>query len=221
MKLPLTEYKTLVFDCDGVVLNSNKVKSSAFYHAALPFGVNAAQDLVSYHVANGGISRYEKFAYFLKEIAPNAARNISGLGLEELLKSYALKVRSGLLSCEIAGGLLELKARTKGIPWLIVSGGDQDELREVFKERSLGDLFEGGIFGSPDDKELIIEREVQGNNIALPALFIGDSKYDYKAACSSDLDFIFISDWSEVFDWEKWCAEHRISHCNNIASINN
>ncbi|MFH7588150.1 HAD family hydrolase, partial [Oceanimonas smirnovii] len=65
MKHPVTDYVTLVFDCDGVVLNSNKVKTEAFYKAALPYGEAAAQAMVDYHVAHGGVSRYKKFAYFL------------------------------------------------------------------------------------------------------------------------------------------------------------
>lgn len=65
MKNKLIEYKTLVFDCDRVILNSNKVKTEAFYQSALAYGEQAAQALVEYHIANGGISRYKKFAYFL------------------------------------------------------------------------------------------------------------------------------------------------------------
>ncbi|UQB43268.1 hypothetical protein JX580_05170 [Thiomicrospira microaerophila] len=36
--------------------------------------------------------------------------------------------------------------------WLIVSGGDQQELRGVFAARDLAKYFEGGIFGSPETK---------------------------------------------------------------------
>jgi len=59
----ITIYKTLVFDCDGVVLNSNKIKTQAFYEATKQFGHESAQALVDYHVANGGISRYAKFEW--------------------------------------------------------------------------------------------------------------------------------------------------------------
>ncbi len=42
------KYKSLIFDCDGVVLNSNKAKTEAFYKAALPYGEQAASALVEY-----------------------------------------------------------------------------------------------------------------------------------------------------------------------------
>ena len=65
MTLDISRYKTLVFDCDGVVLNSNSVKTSAFYKAALAYGEVAATALVEYHVANGGVSRYKSSRIFL------------------------------------------------------------------------------------------------------------------------------------------------------------
>ena len=73
MNHPVTDYSTLVFDCDGVVLDSNKVKTEAFYQATLPYGKSAAQAMVDYHVANGGVSRYKKFTYFLQQIVSSYA----------------------------------------------------------------------------------------------------------------------------------------------------
>ena len=40
---PLAEYKTLVFDCDGVVLNSNQLKIQAYHDVAIEFGANEQQ----------------------------------------------------------------------------------------------------------------------------------------------------------------------------------
>ena len=41
-----------------------------------------------------------------------------------------------------------MRTQTIGVPWLIVSGGDQDEIKRVFHLRKLEILFDGGIFGS-------------------------------------------------------------------------
>jgi phosphoglycolate phosphatase-like HAD superfamily hydrolase len=191
----LNEYETLVFDCDGVVLNSNKVKVNAFYQAALPYGEKAATALVDYHVERGGISRYKKFEWFLQE----KVKGQTGPNLEELLEAYALIVREGLLTCEIADGLEELREKTKSANWLIVSGGDQNELRDIFFQRELTRFFDGGIFGSPDTKDFILEREISSGNIKPQSLFLGDSKYDLDSAIKMKLDFMFVSDWSE---WE-------------------
>jgi phosphoglycolate phosphatase-like HAD superfamily hydrolase len=203
----LQDYRCLVFDCDGVVLDSNRIKTEAFRQAALPYGEIAAQALADWHVANGGISRYRKFEHFLSEIVPPGS---PGPGLDALLARYAAEVRSGLLSCAVAPGLEALRAATAQARWLIVSGGDQGELHEVFAARGLDGLFDGGIFGSPDDKDTILARELQTGNITRPALFLGDSLYDHRAAMRAELDFVFVSGWTEVRAWEAYTSANRL-----------
>ncbi|ENM3723217.1 HAD family hydrolase [Vibrio cholerae] len=211
----LAKYQTLAFDCDGVVLNSNNVKTEAFFKAALPYGEAAAQQLVDYHVSRGGISRYKKFEWFVENVVVDQ----TGPTLEELLAAYAAEVRHGLLTCEIAEGLAELKAKTPQANWLIVSGGDQQELREVFAARDIAKYFSGGIFGSPDSKDTILERELATGNIKQPALFLGDSKYDYQAAQTAGLDFIFLSQWSEVKDYQAWCEQLGLATKLNLRGL--
>lgn len=212
MKGKIGDYSTLVFDCDGVVLDSNKVKTRAFYEAALPYGEAAAEALVEHHVANGGISRYKKFSWFCE----NVVQDMEGPDQDELLKRYAEFVRAGLLTCNTAPGLQRLRAETPGSRWLIVSGGDQSELHEVFAHRGLLEYFDGGVFGSPDTKDDILARELNSGNIAQPALFLGDSKYDYQAASNAGLDFVFVTGWTEVDDWRDWASAHSLVCCESL-----
>lgn len=211
----LAPYKTLVFDCDGVVLNSNKVKTEAFFNAALPYGAAAAQQLVDYHVARGGISRYKKFAWFIEQVVAGQA----GPNLDELLARYAQEVHSGLLTCEVAPGLAALREQTAQATWLIASGGDEQELRRVFAVRGLADYFNGGIFGSPDSKEHILARELGLGNIQQPALMLGDSQYDYTAANAVGLDFLFISAWSELQNADTWCQQRQIEQVSTLSCL--
>ncbi|MFC7706490.1 HAD family hydrolase [Plastorhodobacter daqingensis] len=212
----LEGFLTLVFDCDGVVLDSNKVKTEAFRRAALPYGEDAAQAIVEHHVANGGISRYRKFEYFLDNLAPGARRDGE---LDQLLASYASYVREGLMTCDIASDLYALRTAWPQSTWMIVSGGDQSELREVFAARGLTSLFNGGIFGSPDSKDDILAREIGRGAIAQPAMFLGDSKYDHEVALRFGLDFIFISNWSEVSDAPTWLEEHKITSLPSLKDL--
>lgn len=212
----LNAYSTLVFDCDGVVLDSNKVKTKAFREAALPYGQDAAEALVGHHIRNGGISRYKKFAYFLESIVQQPADDSA---LDELLQKYSASVLDGLRTCEVSSGLMALRHQTSESRWLIVSGGDQDELRQVFRERQLADLFDGGIFGSPCTKDEILAREVNSGNIRLPALFLGDSRYDHIAATAAGLDFVFVSGWSEFHDYRPYCREHSIETTRNLSQL--
>lgn len=215
----LSAYKALVFDCDGVILDSNKAKTNAFYKTALPYGENQANELVNYHIANGGISRYEKFKHFVTKISPKKNSNVTGPYLDELIYKYSKIVKNELINCQVAEGINELKNITQEIPWFIVSGGDQNELREVFMIKGLADLFDGGIYGSPDDKNTIFLREISQSNIKKPALFIGDSKYDYQSAQNAEIDFVFLYKWSEVKNWKNWCQENNITYIKDVKSI--
>ena len=216
-KINLKRYQSLIFDCDGVVLNSNAVKSDAFYRAVLPYGKKYAKDFVEYHKTHGGISRYKKLQYFLSNIVSG---EIEGYGYEALLKSYAIEVKSGMLKCQHAEKLDMLRNKTSDSNWLIASGGDQEELREIFVRRGLDTLFDGGIFGSPDSKEIIFERELALGNIQTPALFLGDSTYDYKASSQFEgVDFLFVSDWTEVQNWQEWTELESLCSIRRLSSL--
>lgn len=204
----LRKYGTIIFDCDGVILDSNRVKTDAFYNATLPYGDKAAAAMVDYHVRNGGVSRYRKFAYFLEHLAP---AGVLGPDLQALLAAYAAEVKTGLLACEVAEGLEAFREYTGGTRWMVASGGDQAELRELFQARGLTDWFDGEIFGSPDTKEEIVRRELENGNIRMPALFIGDSRYDHQVAQQHGLDFVFLSRWSEFEHWKAYFAPYQIT----------
>lgn len=220
----ISKYKTIVFDCDGVVLDSNIVKTEAYYRTAKNLGATdeQAQALVDYHVKLGGISRYHKFDYYLREILH---AQVSQQAIQDLLDEFSRELEVGLMECAMADGLLELKQKTQGSNWLILSGGDQQELRTLFNKRKLPNgekletLFDGGIFGSPDNKDEVLVREKANGNIQLPALFLGDSKYDYEAANHAGLDFIFLSDWTEVPDWQEFCQINQLNILNNLAAL--
>lgn len=218
-----SRYATLVFDCDGVLLDSNSVKTEAFRTAAMPWGETAAEALAAYHVANGGVSRYEKFEHFLDHILPeHAAHSVPGRdgpGLETLLATFSQASKSGLMSCPIADGLENLRLATTRSSWMVVSGGDQVELREIFDKRGLSHLFDAGIFGSPDSKHRILEREISRGRIQYPAIFLGDSRLDHEVARAHDMDFLFVSEWTDLDGWEDYVSRHGLDAVPTVGCL--
>lgn len=215
MKHDVAKYKTLVFDCDGVILNSNRIKTDAFQFAALPYGEDAANQLVRHHVRNGGISRYKKFEYFFDAIA-NPKQDF---GLEVLLNRFAEAVTQGLMECDVADGLAELRERTEHATWTIASGGDRSELNEVFARRGLDHLFDGGIHGSPEPKDEILARLERDGTLQRPALFLGDSVYDYEVARNTSIDFLFLSGWSEQANWQDFVCQNGLTETHAIGDL--
>lgn len=220
LMINIQAYKTIVFDCDGVVLNSNKTKVEAYYTVAKRMGGTdaQAQALVDYHVKLGSFPRNGKIEYYLKNIVKQPVT-------EEIMQQYMQTFEDvldvSLMQCEVASGLQPLRENTPHARWMLLSGGDQAELRRIFPRRHLADLFDAGIFGGPDKKEQVLAREKSNGNIEMPAVFIGDSKYDHQAATNAGLDFVFLSAWTEVSDWQQYCAEHHITVCRDLSSLLN
>ena len=223
MNINLAKYKTIVFDCDGVVLNSNKAKVQAYFDVAKRNGGSdtEAHAFVQHHVAKGSFPRNGKIEYYLKEIVKQP---ITAETVQKYLEAFEDILDKSLMECEIAPALPALKAATPHATWMLLSGGDQAELRRVFPRRNIAgynvaEMFEAAIFGGPDQKDEVLAREIANGNVKQPALFLGDSKYDHQAATKAGLDFVFLSDWTEVSDWQLYCAKNNIVTYKNMESL--
>ena len=210
------KYRCWVFDCDGVLLDSNAVKTQAFYDVALPFGTAAADALVAFHVEHGGISRFVKFQHLFTGIlqrAPEAGE------LDTVIDQFSKAAKARMLECAEAPRLHDvLEAVAATGPVYVVSGSMQSELREVFAQRGLDKHFTA-IFGSPDTKDMIVQRERANDAMPGPALFIGDARYDFEVADRFGLDFAFAHAWSEFSGWQTYFQDKPVPIIQSIQDL--
>ena len=110
--IDLKKYNTIIFDCDGVILNSNFQKIEAYRNAATNYGAtkSQAEKLVVHHVNLTGISRNVKFKYFLKEIM---GEDVTDSSMKKLVDNLNVEVINLLKDCEVASGIEKLKSKTK------------------------------------------------------------------------------------------------------------
>jgi len=210
MYFDISEYRTLVFDCDGVILDSNRVKSEAFFAVCEPFGRELAQRFVSYHQRHGGISRNEKFAYFIDTLLGVPALDRDKL-LAQLLRDYADICSRELLRCALIPGVAEfLDAMPAEVTAHVVTGGAQAEVRSVFAARDLSRHF-ASILGSPTSKRCNMQALAEAGALRDRSLYFGDAQLDMDLAAEFGLDFVFVHGASEWEAGRQLCRHRQIA----------
>jgi phosphoglycolate phosphatase-like HAD superfamily hydrolase len=194
----ISKYKTVIFDCDGVIFQSNNIKTNAFRNALIGESDDLVDKFISYHQDNGGISRYVKFEHYYRNIKYEEQYLLMS---EKAISRYAKIVLDQLMEVQYVPGFLEIinYLNNNKIPCFVVSGGDQSELHSIFKGRKIFDKFIE-VLGSPITKNTHVGTMVKNNKLNYPTIFFGDSRSDMDAALNNGIDFCFISQFSEWLD---------------------
>lgn len=217
-KININKYDKIIFDCDGVVFDSNNLKTSIFKKTleAADLDDKIIEEFINYHKNNGGVSRYEKFYYLEKEVLKNEFPGIK----DKLLISFSNNVKQMYLKeAKYIEGLISfLKILYKyNKECFINSGSNQDELRDVFLDLNISKYFKK-IFGSPKNKFEIINESSEFSNIHNEkVLFFGDSLLDYRVSKEFNFDFIFV-DYNSDYDY-KMIKDSKLMVIKNYLNI--
>ena len=170
----------LIFDCDGVILESMDVKTRAFQRIGQDFGPEMGDRLAMYHAMRGGVSRFEKFAWLYQEVYGRDIRPDEAQALNQRFVGYAMEE---IAACKLVNGTREVLKRWKGrVPMYVASGAPQEELVFLMEKRGLAAYFDG-IYGWPPPKgELLLRILRQSGCAPEETVMIGDSSYDLRAA---------------------------------------
>lgn len=177
----------IIFDFDGVICESVEAKTEAFKKLFQDHPKHL-EKIVQFHMANGGMSRFEKFKIiyrdFLKmELTEEKSRE---LGKRFIEYSYDLVVNSTF----VRGAYEFLNKYYKKFSLFIASGTPREEMISIVKEKKLDKYFQE-IYGSPLTKaELIIIILQQKKLDPDQVIFVGDSINDYRGASEAGVRFI-------------------------------
>jgi phosphoglycolate phosphatase-like HAD superfamily hydrolase len=196
----LRSYNGVVFDCDGVLLDSNTLKIDAFRQVLVELGFDAGTTSAfsQFQATHFGTSRHRLFDMLLEgRFGP-----VPAVAKQQLLDGYGGKVSQGYLTVPEAADLRVFLGALRGhVPLYIVSGSDEAELREVCDKRGIAGNF-AAIYGSPSNKVENLRRT--RDHIAAAGgrperlIFFGDADADADAAKSDGADFVFVSRFSTV-----------------------
>jgi phosphoglycolate phosphatase-like HAD superfamily hydrolase len=187
--MKLNNIKTILWDFDGVIMDSNSVRDRGFEEVLKIFPQTEVDALMAFHRDNGGLSRYVKFRYFFEDIRgetiTEAEVNIWAQKFSEIMMK--LLINYDLL---IEETLKFIKTNAKNYNMHIVSGSDQNELRQICKSLDIAKYF-NSIHGSPTPKNDLVAALLQEHRYDLKTcLLIGDSKNDYDASKVNGIQFM-------------------------------
>ena len=173
-------FPLVVFDCDGVILESVDAKTEAFYRVALQWGPSVAQKFKEYHLGHLGISRFIKFEWLFKEVLHE---DLTPAMSEDLGRQFAEICLEEVAASPLVPGCQDCLDYLHGKTALcIASGMPDEELKAIVKARKLEKYFKTTL-GSPPGKTELLRSIVLKEGVApAQALMVGDSNTDLKAA---------------------------------------
>jgi phosphoglycolate phosphatase-like HAD superfamily hydrolase len=194
-----SKLKALVFDFDGVILESANVKTEAFCDLYAEHGPDVVARVREYHLANLGISRFIKFEWISQNVFQTPLSPAMKSTLGEKFSSLALS--RVLVSPFVPGAKEALDALAGRYEMFVASGTPQEELDMIVDRRGLRALFQE-VHGTPRDKPTILNDLMARKGLtADEILFIGDGLSDHDAAVATSVGFL-ARDTPEFHD--KW-----------------
>ncbi|MFB3081455.1 MAG: HAD family hydrolase [Nitrosomonadaceae bacterium] len=187
--MKVTDWQAIIFDFDGVLVESGDIKTQAFADLYQSYGETVVDKVVRYHNLNGGLSRYQKFRHFQQHLLkmPPLTQDEE----RKLDRRFSELVVEAVIASKPVPGANELvyKEATR-IPLFIVSGTPEIELNTIVTRRGLEPYFTE-VRGSPKSKQTLIA-EILSTHGFTPTrvLMIGDALIDYQSAQTNNVAFL-------------------------------
>jgi phosphoglycolate phosphatase-like HAD superfamily hydrolase len=180
--------RNILFDFDGVILDSMKIKGDGFLELFKEYPHSALQKLENYHYANGGVSRFAKIRYFFNDVilAP-----ITDKEVEILADTFAQIIAEKLFDSAnlIAETVKFIDHHCAHYKCHIVSGAEESELKALCKHVKIDHYFKS-IHGSPTPKSQLVNAVLHQYHYRQDeTILIGDSINDYQAAQENTIRF--------------------------------
>jgi len=185
--------KTIFWDFDGVILNSNNIRTKGFRKVLSLYPKTEVDELINFHIANGGLSRYFKFRYFYEEILKI---KVNDDHIQELASKFSEIMQTELYNKNllIKNTMNFIEKNRFNYDMHIVSGSDGLELLNLCNFLDIQKYFLQ-IKGSPTEKKYLIQ-DIMSNYNYKPSecILVGDSINDFEAANENKIFFMGVVD---------------------------
>lgn len=181
--------QALLFDVDGVLIDSLDVKGEAF--ADVFSDVPDSRDtVVAFHRTHGGVTRSIKIGLLYERLMGEAPAEVE---LETRVRSFGEAVRQRVIDApEIEGAHAALERWSQRCPLHAVSATPSEELTVILKARGLAAFFTG-IHGWPPAKADAVRALLSQYGYEPEwTVLVGDSHEDFAAAQKSGVRFVHL-----------------------------
>ena len=183
----LCVHKLIFWDFDGVIKDSVVVKTEAFAHLFLPYGVELAERVRAHHEAHGGMSRFEKFPLYLEW----AGEPVTQEKVDACCRRFSKLALQGVINAPWVPGVEAILRRNpRQQEFVLVTATPQEEIEEILAAINLRACF-SEVLGAPISKKEAIRASLAKRQLdASQCLMIGDAKADWEAALANDVPFL-------------------------------
>ena len=190
MHICLDSYRSIIFDFDGVIVDSNGIKKKAISDAVKGIiSVEDAKNFVKFFTQNNGLPRIDKIK-----------KHIPSQYVAEVLDRYEAYLALSLPQAPLIPGVKRfidsLAARLNAVPLIVLSGGVVSEIEKLLDFHNLASYFDG-IYAAPKNKA----QNLSVMKPSHPVIFFGDSEIDYRVASDAGMDFVFVFGATDWVDW--------------------
>ncbi|MCL1595566.1 MAG: HAD family hydrolase, partial [Actinomycetia bacterium] len=191
-----------VFDFDGTLCDSADVKTDAFYDLYLEEqGPKFADKVLSYHLKNAGVSRYDKIRYVESELigTPPSEQRV-----DDVADRFSSLVEDAVVAAPLFDGVIEFLTSLHGdFPVAIASATPTAELRRITDRKGISRFF-SEIEGSPRSKDAILAGLASQYGVAPDeTVMVGDQPSDARGGQAAGASILLIApdeDWTVPFD---------------------
>jgi len=180
--------RAIFFDFDGVIADSVDVKTAAFCALYEEHGPEIMAKVETYHLANLGMTRFQKIAYFQREFVagPSDEQTIAVLAAR-----FGTQVKHRVIAAaEIPGARAALEVLSERLPLFVVSATPDEELHEILRARDILRFFTSAHGARRGKVETLAHLLATHRFDPSASIMVGDAMADFHAAAKNGVRFV-------------------------------